>query len=40
MTDAMYDSMCYDATKRVQNNKEAELDKCQELFKELNKKDP
>jgi hypothetical protein len=41
MTNNMFETMCYEATKRVQNNQEKELDKCHELFKELlNKKDP
>jgi hypothetical protein len=32
--------MCYEATKRVQNNQEMELEKCQELFKSVHEKDP
>ena len=40
LSNAMYESMCYEATKRVQNNAELEYDKCNELFKELHKKNP
>jgi hypothetical protein len=28
MTNAMYEHLCYEATKRVQNNQELEIDKC------------
>ena len=40
ITNQRYEHMCYEATKRVQNNQEMELDKCNEIFNQLHKRDP
>ena len=32
ITNQRYEHMCYEATKRVQNNQELELDKCNEIL--------